>query len=71
MPDRTDPANWPSIRGPWHEVTDISRLYDFGMPWCVHAARHPDSGWRRLPGHEHPSNGRVPHCRPLPRRRWL
>jgi hypothetical protein len=31
-----------SIRGPWHEVTDVSRLYDFGMPWCVHAARHPD-----------------------------
>jgi hypothetical protein len=42
MQDRIDRANWPSPRGPWHEVTDVSRIYDFGMPWCVYAAGHPD-----------------------------
>jgi hypothetical protein len=43
MQDRTNPANWPTHRGPWHEVPDLSRLHDTGEPWCLNAAGHPDS----------------------------
>ena len=42
MPDRTEPNNWPSSRGPWPEVTDVPRLYDLGAPWCLEARAHPD-----------------------------
>jgi hypothetical protein len=41
MPDRTQPPSWPSPRGPWHEVEDVTRLFDQGKPWCVGAAGHP------------------------------
>jgi hypothetical protein len=41
MADRTNPSNWASPRGPWHEVVDLSRLHDKGAPWCVNAAGHP------------------------------
>jgi hypothetical protein len=43
MSDRTNPASWPNPRGPWHEVGDLTRVYDHGMPWCLNAAGHPDS----------------------------
>jgi hypothetical protein len=58
MSDRIDPADWPSPRGPWPEVTDNSRLYDHGRAWCVNAHAHPDpnDGYpdrdRHLPWHE-------------------
>jgi hypothetical protein len=42
MRDRTNPANWPGIRGPWPEVTGLDRLFDHGAPWCANAAGHPD-----------------------------
>lgn len=41
MTDRIDRENWPTPRGPWHEVLDLSRLYDHGRPWCANAAGHP------------------------------
>lgn len=41
MSDRTQPPSWPSPRGPWHEVEDVTRLYDQGKPWCAAAAGHP------------------------------
>ena len=58
MSDRIDSLGWPSPRGPWPEVTDLSRLYDHGQPWCVNAEAHPDAedGYpdpsRHLPWHE-------------------
>ena len=58
MSDRIDPSSWPSPRGPWPQVSDLSRLYDHGQPWCVNAAAHPDlnDGYpdpdRHLPWHE-------------------
>jgi hypothetical protein len=42
MSDRTQPPNWPSSRGPWPEVTDASRLFDHGKPWCATAHGHPE-----------------------------
>lgn len=42
MSDRIDPPHWPSQRGPWPAVSDASRLFDHGWPWCVNAAGHPD-----------------------------
>ncbi len=42
MSDRTQPPNWPSPRGPWPEVTDTSRLFDHGKPWCSTAHSHPE-----------------------------
>jgi hypothetical protein len=56
--DRIDPPDRPGKRGPWPKVTDLSRLYDHGQPWCVNAAAHPDTndGYpdpdRHLPWHE-------------------
>jgi hypothetical protein len=58
MTDRIDSSHWPSPRGPWPEVTDASRLYDHGRPWCVNADAHPDrtGGYpdpdRHVPWHE-------------------
>ena len=58
MSDRIDPSTWPSLRGPWHEVEDLTRLYDHGRAWCAGAAGHPDhnGGYpdpdRHLPWHE-------------------
>lgn len=57
MTDRIDPSAWPSPRGPWPEVHDLSRLYDHGRHWCVNAAGHPgENGYpdleRHLPWHE-------------------
>ena len=58
MSDRIDSLGWPSPRGPWPDVTDLSRLYDHGQPWCVNADGHPDAehGYpdpgRHLPWHE-------------------
>ncbi len=42
MANRTNHSSWPSSRGPWHEVIDLRRLYDHGMPWCVNVDGHPD-----------------------------
>ena len=42
MSDRTNPASWPNSRGPWHEVKNVTRVYDHGMPWCLNTAGHPD-----------------------------
>ena len=42
MVDPIDPRSWPSPRGPWPEVTDLSRLFDHGQHWCVNSAGHPD-----------------------------
>lgn len=43
MVDPIDAATWPSLRGPWPEVSDISRVYDHGWRWCVNARGHPQS----------------------------
>jgi hypothetical protein len=42
MAHRTQPPNWPNLRGPWHEVTAASRLFDHGKPWCATAHGHPE-----------------------------
>ena len=42
MRDRTDKSDWPNMQGPWHEVTDIGRVFDHGALWCIYAAGHPD-----------------------------
>ena len=53
MTDRSDSAS-----RPWPEVSDLSRLYDHGQPWCANAVAHPDrnDGYpdpqRHLPWHE-------------------
>src|SRR4051812_19880386 len=57
MTDRIDPSVWPSRRGPWPEVREISQLYDHGYWWCVNAAGHPgEDGYpdpeRHVPWHE-------------------
>ncbi len=41
MTDRIDPPDWPSPRGPWPEVDDITRRHDHGWSWCTNAAGHP------------------------------
>lgn len=41
MSDRTETASWPDPEGPWHRVTDSSRVFDHGRPWCAGAAGHP------------------------------
>jgi hypothetical protein len=58
MTNRIDPPNRSAQRGPWPPVSDLSRLYDHGWPWCMNAAGHPDlnGGYpdpeRHLPSHE-------------------
>jgi hypothetical protein len=57
MPDRVDPPNHAFRRGPWPEVTDLSRIYDHGQPWCVNVAGHSDHNGdypdaRHAQGHE-------------------
>ncbi len=58
MSDRIDPANDDLERRPWPQVSDLSRLFDRGRPWCVNAAAHPDENHdypdpeRHLPWHE-------------------
>ena len=43
MSKPTQPANWPSPRGPWHEAAhDLSRIFDAGATWCADAEAHPD-----------------------------
>lgn len=42
MTDRTDQPDPATARGPWPEVSDMTRLFDHGAPWCVNAAGHPD-----------------------------
>ena len=42
MPDRVDPPNQGFRRGRWPEVTELSRIYDHGQPWCVNVAGHSD-----------------------------
>src|SRR5215471_13845427 len=42
MSDRIDPPTDQLKRGPWPPVSDHSRLFDHGWPWCVNAAGHPD-----------------------------
>ena len=60
MQDRTDPSTWPTARGPWHEVTDLSRRYDFGMWWCACASGHPNPDGEGYPDATvHPFD----HCR--------
>ena len=41
MAHGNDSDTWPSPRGPWPEVTDLSRLFDHGQRWCRNAAGHP------------------------------
>ncbi len=41
MSETTQPENWPSPRGPWPEVSDLSRRFDHGRHWCANAAGHP------------------------------
>jgi hypothetical protein len=41
MSNRTQPPSWPSPRGPWPEVEDVTRLFDQGKPWCATAVGHP------------------------------
>lgn len=41
MVDPIDASTWPCPRGPWPEVTDLSRLFDHGQRWCLNAAGHP------------------------------
>jgi hypothetical protein len=41
MQDRTERSSWPSPRGPWAEVVDLSQRFDHGWPWCENAAGHP------------------------------
>lgn len=41
MSDRTETGSWPDPEGPWHRVTDNSRVFDHGRPWCAGAAGHP------------------------------
>jgi hypothetical protein len=46
MTDRIDPTTWPTPRGPWPQVEDLSRIYDHGRPWCINAIGHPgDTGY--------------------------
>ena len=58
MPDRVDPPNQGFRRGRWPEVTDLSRIYDHGQPWCVNVAGHSDHNGdypdarRHAQGHE-------------------
>jgi hypothetical protein len=58
MSDRIDPPTGDFEQGPWPQVSDLSRLYDHGQPWCVNAPAHPDrdGGYpdpeRHLPWHE-------------------
>lgn len=63
MSDRTQAPNWPTPRGPWPEVSDTSRLFDHGKPWCATAHAHPeaDDGYPDVDRH-------VPwnECRTLP-----
>ena len=42
MPDRVDPPNQGFRRSRWPEVTELSRIYDHGQPWCVNVAGHSD-----------------------------
>ena len=49
MKEPTQP-DWASPRGPWHEVTDHTRIYDTGAHWCADSAGHPD----REHGYPHP-----------------
>jgi hypothetical protein len=42
MSDRIDPSSWPTPRGRWLPVTDLHRIYDHGVPWCLNQAAHPD-----------------------------
>lgn len=53
MAETTQPRNWPSPRGPWPEVTDLSRLFDHGAWWCANRAGHPDpeNGYPDAEGH--------------------
>ena len=48
MSDRIYPPDDGFGGGPWPPVSDPSRLFDHGWPWCVNAAGHPRSA-RRLP----------------------
>jgi hypothetical protein len=61
VPDRTDSAPSSEVLGPWPQVTNLTRRYDHGMPWCVNAGGHPDSG---ADGHPD-SNRHIPtnECR--------
>ena len=64
MSDRIDPATGPERRGPWPEVTDSSRLFDHGWPWCVNATGHPEqNGGYPDPKHHglHECRGREAH----------
>jgi hypothetical protein len=31
------------VTGLWPQVTDLSRLYDHGAPWCINGRGHPDA----------------------------
>jgi len=42
VPDRVDPPNQGFRRGRWLVVTELSRIYDHGQPWCVNVAGHSD-----------------------------
>lgn len=55
MSDRTDPAARPNQDGPWPPVTDTSRIYDHGQPWCAHAEAHPDRHGGYSDPHDHPA----------------
>ena len=41
MPDRTDHPAWPTLRGPWPEVTSLHQIFDYGQQWCINADGHP------------------------------
>jgi hypothetical protein len=43
MPDPIDTGSRSTTSGIWPEVSDVSRLYDQGAPWCVNAEGHPEA----------------------------
>lgn len=42
MSDPIDPTIAAPQDRPWPEITEPNRVYDFGAPWCINAAGHPD-----------------------------
>ena len=42
MPDPIDPTIAAPQDRPWPEITEPDRIYDFGAPWCINVAGHPD-----------------------------
>ena len=62
MRDRVDPPNQAFRRGPWPEVTDLSRIYDHGQP-VVRERRRPLRSQRRFPDAQRHAQGSECHSR--------